>query len=239
MEINCLHFDRLDSTNTWSKENYKSFDPKKITLVSADQQTAGRGRYKRHWLSPAGQNIYATFTIFVEKGRADIGNIAQVSALSTIKVLEEMDFSPLLKWPNDILINKKKVAGILCETMEEEEQLIMVVGIGLNINMPKETLEQINQPATSLTAEANKKFNVAEVLEALQNHFAQDIDLFLKVGFHPFLESYRRHVQHKKGDALTLNQQKGTFHMINTDGALVMCMEDGSEQKFFSGELSV
>lgn len=237
MEINCLHFECLDSTNTWAKENYKSFDPTKLTLVIADQQKAGRGRYKRQWLSSGEKNVHATFTFFLDHGRKDIGNIGQIAALSVIKTLKEFEFTGFLKWPNDIQLNRKKVGGILCETVTNENNIIVIVGIGININMPLETLEKINQPATSWVVERDEKFDIKQVLNKLQGHFAYDIDLFLKQGFQMFLEDYKKHIIHKKDDILVIDQQKGCFHSIDNDGTLIMTLANGREQKFSAGEI--
>lgn len=238
MEVNKIHFPRIDSTNTWSKENYKIFDSKKLNLVSADEQTAGRGRYKRCWLSPNSKNIYATFTFFIEKGRKDVGNIPQVLALSSIKTLLQYGFKGQLKWPNDIQINRKKVGGILCETVMEEKDLVVVIGIGLNINMELELLQQIDQPATSMLAESGNNFEVAQVLEVLKNYFKDDLDLFLKKGFLPFLEEYRHHIVHKKGDTLNINKQTGYFQSISQDGALILQTLEGKLSTTYSGEIS-
>ncbi len=239
MEINCLHFDVLDSTNTWSKENFNSFDPKKITLVTSSQQTAGRGRYKRPWISPPGQNIYATFTLFLEKTRTDIANLSQIAALSVVHTLEASGFNPFLKWPNDILIHKKKVAGILCETLMKDNLLVVIIGIGININMPSETCATIDQPATSLKVESGKEFSIASILQSLQKCFLNDIERFIEEGFSIFLNDYTKHLIHKKGDHLVLNGVRGTFQTIDKDGALIMQLEDGGEKKFFSGEIEI
>lgn len=238
MEMNCIHFDCLSSTNTWSKDNYQIFDLRKLTLVTAKQQTSGYGRFKRQWISCADQNLHATFTFFLEKELKDLGNLTQVAALSVHKTLKELGFHSQLKWPNDIQINKKKISGILCETIIDDHRLVVVLGIGININMPFETLLQINQPATSLWAESNQEFSVQEVMEKLQNHFSKDLSLFLQQGFNPFLEEYRKHILHKEGDVLTINEKKGTFHIIDSDGQLVMVLPNGQKQKFHSGEIA-
>lgn len=237
MEINCLHFDSLGSTNQWSKENYKDFDPKTLTIVMADHQTAGRGRNSRTWLSPEKLNIYATFTFFIEKGRNDLFNITQVAALSVVKTLEGLGFHPQLKWPNDIQLNKKKISGVLCEVISEENRQIVMVGIGLNINMPAEMLAEVNQPATSLLNESGKEFQVPQVMASLQTHFVQDLELFLQEGFRQFLAEYRKKILHKKGDNLVINSQKGTFQAVDNDGALVLLLQNCREQKFYAGEI--
>lgn len=238
MEINCLHFDSINSTNTWSKENYKSFDPSKITMVTADQQTSGHGRYNRPWLSPAKQNIYATFTFFLPQNRKDLGNIAQITALSIVKTIKECGLFPLIKWPNDILIDRKKISGILCEVMQEANHSIVFVGIGLNVNMPPEILQKINQPAASLLSETGKEFDVQDVLHLLKNYFAKHLKLFIQNGFFPFLNDYRNHVIHQKGDLISAQMQKGLFQRIDDDGTLIIEM-DGKMQKINAGEIDI
>lgn len=236
MEINCLHFDTLNSTSTWSKENYKKFDLNKITLVTADEQTAGHGRYNRKWHSPAKKNIYATFIFCLEKIFSSIGNITQIAALSIVKTLQEKGFHPLLKWPNDVLIDKKKLAGILCETIEENNHLVVILGIGININMPQEFLQQINQPATSLLVESGYEFDKQEILSLLTKHFLQDLECYLKIGFFPFLETYKNFLMHQKGTQITINSQTGTFERIDQDGTLILTI-NGQEKKFLAGEI--
>lgn len=239
MEINCLHFDSLGSTNLWSKENFTNFDTTKITLTVADKQTAGYGRYHRPWISPSGLNIYASFTFFVKREQIDLKNFTQITALSIIKTLKKFTISSQLKWPNDIQINKKKVAGILCEIVPQDSFLAVITGIGINVNMPLETCKQIQQPVTSLLIETGKELKVLDVLQTLQLHFSQDLSLFLHQGFAPFLQEFRENILHQKGDLLLVNQQKGIFQGIAEDGSLIMQLADGSLQKFFSGEIQI
>lgn len=241
MLINRKHFSLIDSTNTWAKQNAHLLPKDVITLVTADEQTAGRGRFKRHWVSPPKQNIYASFCFFLKMGRPDIGNIPQVLALSTVTVLRKWGFSAFLKWPNDVLISKKKVAGILAETTTVDDQLCMVLGIGLNVNMPLELLEGIDRPATSLSFEGKRHFDIEEVLQVLQKQFVADLSLFLDQGFSHFLETYRRyHGEYGITPIRFHDNQKiweGLFHAINDDGSLVLQLSDGTLKTFIAGEI--
>ena len=154
MQIQRYHFSTIDSTNSWAKANVENWTASSdeimketdfaMTLVTAEEQTGGRGRFNRLWESPRGVNIYATFCFLVAPTRSDIRQIPQLLALAASQVLETYQFSPLIKWPNDILIQGKKIAGILCETTMHESLLGVVCGIGLNVNMTKETIEKIN-----------------------------------------------------------------------------------------------
>lgn len=240
MQIDRHHFHTIDSTNTWAKHNATLFDRTKVTLVTAETQTGGRGRFNRRWISPAGLNIYATFAVFMEKHRPDIGNLPQVMALAAVKALEAQGFKPKLKWPNDILLSGKKVAGILCETTPLSDTLCVVAGIGLNVNMPVEILEQIDRPATSLLAEDGKQRRVKDMLQLLENHFMELLALFLEESFHPFLEDYKRYLVHHQGDVIRFHDNRviweGVFDCITPDGALTLLV-DGKPKIFRAGEI--
>jgi len=111
--ISYIHFDTIDSTNTWAKNNAKTLDPDQITCITALEQTAGRGRWLRKWISPKGQNIYATIYFCLSKNCKQLSNVGQILSLSCAKVLKSKGFLPQIKWPNDLLLEKKKVAGVL------------------------------------------------------------------------------------------------------------------------------
>lgn len=241
MDINRIHFDIINSTNTWAKQNAHLFPRDQMTIITADAQTAGRGRFNRHWVSPPGKNIYATFCFFLEKHRRDIGNVPQILAMSTAKMLEKKDFNPELKWPNDVLISQRKVAGILTETTPFSDQICMIVGIGLNVNMPLEVLKGIDRPATSLFVESGQEYNVGKVLQALQEQFVKDLMLFIEEGFHPFLEEYRRRLPIDSNKLIRFHDNRvvweGYIAAINNDGSLSLSLADNTVKTFIAGEI--
>lgn len=244
MDLIRLHFATIDSTNTWAKQNAHTFSADKLTLVTADTQTAGRGRFKRKWVSPPNQNVYATFCFFIGREQQPIlGNIPQILALSAVQLLHVLGFQPRLKWPNDVLLSKKKVAGILCETTCISEKLCVIVGIGLNVNMPRELLEQIDQPATSLLVEGGSVRDVEFVLMGLQKHFVQNLVRLLTEGFAPFIDFYRQLVANPPDKILRFHDNQtlweGTFHSINDDGSLNLQLCDPAKtvKRFIAGEI--
>jgi BirA family biotin operon repressor/biotin-[acetyl-CoA-carboxylase] ligase len=240
-KLNRHHFQKIDSTNTWAKQHAEEFDRTAITLVTADEQSAGRGRFKRLWVSPAGQNIYATFCFFIEKHRPDIGNLPQVMALAAVDLAEGLNFKPQLKWPNDVLIQEKKVAGILCETVPFSDTLAVILGIGFNVNMSAALLQTIDRPATSLLAEDGMTREVEPLLKALQEHFLRRLDLFLEEGFLPFLAAYKKRLLHKKGDPIRFHDNRsiweGHFLDLNRDGSLLLELASGEKRTFIAGEI--
>lgn len=234
------HFPTIDSTNNWGKEHAHELPHDKITLVTADTQTAGRGRFKRKWESPSGQNIYATFCFFVDPQANNIGNIPQVLAISAADVLKKLNFNPVLKWPNDILISDKKIGGILAETTVVGK-MCMVIGIGLNINMPKELLYKIDRPATSLLAETGRSFDKEHVLKELQQEFTKNLEIYFSKGFSPFLEIYREYMPKDPNKILRFHDNRmiweGTLHDINPDGSLCLRLSNGELKTFIAGEI--
>lgn len=239
-----FHFTLIDSTNTWAKQNAHLFERDGITLVVADEQSAGRGRFKRRWVSPPGQNIYASFCLFVNKKCPWIGNIPQVAAISIARVLEELGLCPDLKWPNDVLLSGKKVAGILAETTVPDvlaDELCLIIGIGLNVNMPTETLLLIDRPATSLLAETGRIWEVADILDRLQKQLIKDVALVLKEGFSCYFEEYERRIKVAAKGLMQFHDNtliwKGFLHKINSDGSLSLRLENGEIKTFFTGEV--
>lgn len=240
MDIIRHHFSIIDSTNTWAKHHADSFNPLAITLITADAQTAGRGRFNRQWVSPPDQNIYATYCIFLEKHRTDIGNLPQVAAISIAQILTETGFSAKLKWPNDVIINNKKVAGILSESTPLSDKLCLIIGIGLNVNMTEEILQSIDRPATSLYAESMQKQDVKNILEKLTLQFSQNIAVFIEEGFSIFLKDYRERMHMPSGciqfhDNRTVHT--GKVHSINNDGSLNLLLSNNTIQTFHAGEI--
>lgn len=164
------HFTSLASTNDWAKAHINEFQKETITLITASEQTAGRGQYSRHWYSPPDENLYATFVFFMKESHIDHLILTQSLAKAVVSVLADEKIEAMIKWPNDIMIRSKKAAGILCETValhDPTELTGIVIGIGLNVNMPMERLAKIGQPATSLMVETGRPYEIKEITALL------------------------------------------------------------------------
>jgi BirA family biotin operon repressor/biotin-[acetyl-CoA-carboxylase] ligase len=190
-KIYYIHFDQLDSTNDWTKQNTHLLDPKRLSCITAAEQTAGRGRYARKWHSPKGQNIYATLYFSLPKSSSIIPNLGQILSLACVETLKKMGFSPQIKWPNDILLEGKKVAGILGEAVSLNDELFgMVLGIGINVDTPQSVLENVGQPATSLSSIIQHEWLFEEILEPMVQRFSDHLQLLSEQGFAPFQPEY-------------------------------------------------
>ncbi len=235
-----IHFACIDSTNTWAKAHTDQWDPKGVTLVTASEQTAGRGRFNRQWVSPPHLNLYATFCFWFDLQRTDSGHIPQLLALAAVQTLEKEGFLPLLKWPNDVLLQGKKIAGILCETVMEKEKRGIVCGIGLNVNMPLEVLNQIDRPATSLIVEGGRAFEVTAILEALQHIFLPALNVFICQGFASFFPHFQERSVLKCGQMVRFHNNQilieAQFERLHADGSVELRLSDGRLKTFHAGE---
>ena len=135
-----IHLDTIDSTNTYAKRECHRFAPDQITCITAEMQTAGRGRFQRKWLSPKGVNLYTTFYFRLPPQTLHLTSLAQVMAFTLASLLIEEKLHPKIKWPNDLMLNGKKIGGILCETTFHPDFIDIFLGVGLNVNMEKENL---------------------------------------------------------------------------------------------------
>jgi BirA family transcriptional regulator, biotin operon repressor / biotin---[acetyl-CoA-carboxylase] ligase len=235
-----IHFQTIDSTNTWAKLHNHEWSLDGLTLITAGTQTGGRGRFKRHWLSPPDVNIYATFCFWMECSFFSIGYVPQLLALAAAHVLDDHGFNCTLKWPNDVLLHGKKIAGILCEVISEDNKKGIVCGIGLNVNMTPEELNTIDRPATSLFATSGNIFSVSAILESLQSKFGAYLQNFLIHGFSPFFSEIIARSYHKKGDKVRFHTNReiviGTFHSWESNGTVAIANQNKSIQYFHAGE---
>jgi len=140
------------------------------TVVVADEQTAGRGRLGRSWISPPGQNLY--LTVVLRPPKPQVAQLVMAAPLAVALAVEET--TPLqagIKWPNDVWIGRRKVSGVLIETeIRGDEVQYALVGIGVNVNMDVAAFPEIIEVATSLRQELGREVPREDVLAAILNH---------------------------------------------------------------------
>lgn len=176
-----LYFDTIDSTNIKAQElaekGYQSG-----TLVVADKQESGKGRRGRSWVSPSGTGIFMTLMIKPDINPNNASMLTLVAALAVAKAITSVTGEEaLIKWPNDIVVNGKKVCGILTE-MNAQFDYINHIVVGIGINVHNESFpEEISQMASSLMIEAGgKRFHRAQIIAETMAYFEQYYDTFLK-----------------------------------------------------------
>lgn len=176
-----LYFDTIDSTNTKAQELAEKGYPSG-TLVVADKQESGKGRRGRSWVSPSGTGIFMTLMIKPDINPNNASMLTLVAALAVAKAITSVTGEKaLIKWPNDIVVNSKKVCGILTE-MNAQFDYINHIVVGIGINVHNESFpEEISQMASSLMIEAGgKRFHRAQIIAETMSYFEQYYDTFLK-----------------------------------------------------------
>lgn len=174
------YFDSIDSTNTKAKELAEEGHPSG-TLVVADRQTAGKGRRGRSWESPTGIGIFMTLMLKPEINPNNASMLTLVAAMATTRAIRRVTgVSAMIKWPNDIVMNGKKVCGILTEMSAQFDYINhIVIGIGINVHN-EDFPEEIAKTASSLYLESGQHIHRASLIEAFLEEFEDVYAEYLK-----------------------------------------------------------
>ncbi len=238
---NILHYKETDSTNNQAKREAEAAEHG--TLIIADIQSAGKGRRGRSWSSPAGTGIFMSLILKPVLRPAYASMLTLVAALSTARAIEETaGLEAKIKWPNDLVVNKKKVTGILTELSAEMEQIhYIVIGIGINVNtenMP----DDIASTATSLRIESGRQLSRAALIACFLNYFEKDYESFLSsCDLSSLMEEYNKRLINRGSMVRVLDPEEeyeGKALGINEKGGLMVQRGDQLEI-ITSGEVSV
>ncbi len=241
MSDTLIEFKSISSTNTWTKDNIDTLSQSHLTLITAEEQTAGRGRYQREWFSPKGKNIYMTVhgCVSLEK---NLSNACQVMASSVLMVLNSIHISLQIKWPNDLLINGKKIGGILAESIQKKDKQHLVIGLGLNINSTVDDLANIGQAAGSLLIETEKEWDIKELTQLIFRQFKADFNLWQSEGARSMIQCLNDNIA-PCTKYYSFYDGKQTYqassYTFNEDGSLSLHLVNGHIKQFFSGDLSL
>jgi BirA family biotin operon repressor/biotin-[acetyl-CoA-carboxylase] ligase len=162
-------------------------------------------------------------------------------SFSAAHILRALDLPILIKWPNDLILHKKKLGGILCETVVGGGGIWIIVGIGINVNVEQKDLDLVDRPAISLHTASGRLFEIEDIQQALNKRFQADLALFMEAGFGQFFDAYRSLSTLSKGDPVTVNiypnKYVGSFEALQADGSLNLRAADGALQTYNSGEI--
>lgn len=182
-------FDTLNSTNLHLKQNFNIYN--NFDIILANRQTDGYGRFKRDWVDFGSDNIFMSICLKTDGFNENLISIAQFTALMLAKTFEQYGVVPEIKWPNDILINSSKIAGILAESVIEKNVFKgIVLGIGINLYADKNALLSVNQPVTSLNLEINKKIPKLDFINLFMERFKSSYSELVNMGFMSFKADY-------------------------------------------------
>lgn len=225
-----LYLDEVDSTNLYGKKNMDNLSDK--TVISARRQTNGRGRLNRSWLDLGDGNLFVSIVLKPsDKFDEKFANLTQYLSVIICKTLEQYGLSPEIKWPNDVLINGKKIAGILSETVMQGQNFKgLVLGFGINISAQKEDVVRVQDKAvTSLSLEIGRPADREKFLKDLLNLFFQEYNKFLDSGFELIKHDYikRANFLEKEVCVQVFDRTKtGIAKAVDNNGALLLQNEN-------------
>ncbi len=177
-----IHLDEIDSTSAWARKNLANLND--FEVVSADIQTSGHGQFERRWYSSSanGGNIYISIVLKPENIE-HLNELTRYASFKTAQTLEQYGLEPKFKYPNDVLINGRKISGILAESVFTGNDFKgVIVGIGINLNLDENEVKNIDIPATSVYIETGLNVDKDEFLNKLLDNFKNDWEDFLLNG---------------------------------------------------------
>ena len=244
------YYQELVSTNV-TAASLSAEDASHGTLVVAEKQTGGRGRRGRSWESPAGKSLYFSLLLRPEFEPEKASMLTLVMAHSVARALERsvggsqgaVEKRAAIKWPNDILVNGKKVGGILTEMQVEKGRIgHVIVGVGINV-MAQDFVGELAGKASTLEQEWKVKIDRSELLRHIMHNFEQGYEAFEASGdLQPLLEYYQSRLLNKDAYVKVLDPQEpfeGIARGITAKGELIVEKENGQTCFVYAGEVSV
>jgi BirA family biotin operon repressor/biotin-[acetyl-CoA-carboxylase] ligase len=229
-------FDQVESTMDAARAAALGNAPTR-SLFIADFQSAGRGRRGRVWQAPPGQALLMSVLL---RGPGPVAAPWRSTALASVSIAEAIEvLLPLtiaIKWPNDLMLDRRKVAGILAESASDGAQFVVVVGIGVNVNVPPDELAVLGVPATSLHLPSNEYVSRADLLIA----FATRVDAWLAQTEDALRQAWQARLwgQGQRLRLLDLGVEEDVVVLgVSPDGGLRIRRADGSEHTTTTGEL--
>lgn len=240
-----IHFEEIVTSTQKLAQNLASDGVPEGTIVVADQQTNGRGRMSREWYSPSGTGIWMTMIVRPKIPINTTPQLTLLTAVAIVQAIEELTpLKPDIKWPNDIMINGKKIVGILTELQAEADQVhSVIIGTGINVNQKKDDFpEELQEVATSFLIETGERWERAKFIQMILLKFEGLYGLFLSKGFKPIKLLW-------EGYAISFNKLikaktlKGTVEGkaigIDDDGALLIETNSNVVERIYSADIEI
>jgi BirA family biotin operon repressor/biotin-[acetyl-CoA-carboxylase] ligase len=236
-----VSYDSVNSTNDIAK-SLVGESGKEGTVILAESQTQGKGRQGRTWYSEENVGIYLSTFLKLSVPPGQTAQITLVAGVALVQAVNEFSRARAhLKWPNDILLNGKKVAGILTENCRDNTHSGVIIGIGINVNHSHFPVP-LQHIATSMAMENGEIFERLPLISFLLNHLEQEYRSFLKEGISPTVDQWNLN-SNMFGKHISLTQGTQTFFgtalKLNEEGHLVILIDNGEEIAFDSGEVTI
>lgn len=240
-----IFLDSTSSTNDVANEIGSKEKTPEGTVIIADEQKSGRGRFGRNWISPPGVNLYFTVILKPALFPENISIITLAVAVAVASsVREYTGLGAEIKWPNDILIHGRKIGGILVEMKSMGKHIDFInVGIGLNVNMQLDTLpEDIRPFTTSLQAESKTDIDRCSLLNAILNKLEQMYKMVLNGDKQTLINEWIRlncTIGKKVSVQISNRIMRGVADSVNDNGELRIRLESGKIETVNSGEIKI
>jgi len=225
-----IHLPSIDSTNNYLAKLIKNGEVTHGTVVMADEQTQGRGQRGTIWHSPQGLNLM--ISIYVEYPNLSIDDQMSIhhwASISTLHLLQRYNLNSEIKWPNDILINEKKIAGILIENAIYGKNVkSSIVGIGLNVNQANFN----NLQACSLYTETKKNYNINELAQILIHELNKTLEHIVNKQFDFLMNIYHKNLWRMNKNVCFIRnekQEEGVICGVDKNGSIQIITHRGKE----------
>jgi len=234
--------DHLPSTNSYLMQNLST--QKHATCVVANLQTNGRGRRGRSWQAGLGASLTFSLLWRFQCGASGLSGLSLAVGVALMRSLHQLGITDSqLKWPNDVLIKREKLAGILIELQGDMEgPSTAVIGMGINLNLPANIKQKIDQPVTDLASTSAESIDPNHLLGVLLKHLATVLTEFEQGGFASLSDEWsKHHAYHNQTVRMIMpngQETHGLVQGIAEDGSLLVTTADGL-QRFISGEISL
>lgn len=239
--MNYIALEEIDSTNNYAKSNIENFADK--TVIHALRQTSGRGRLSRKWVDLGEGNLFMSIILKPSDTFNEIyPNITQYLSVCLAKVLETYGLKPQIKWPNDVLINGKKIAGILSESVMQGGLFKgLVVGIGVNLNAQQQDVDSVpDKIVTAMNLELGVTIDCNSFMKNLVDEFFLNYDSFLENGFEIIKQDYinRNCFLNKELNVQMFNNiETGIAKGVSDSGALILQTKTDNELVLTIGDI--
>jgi BirA family biotin operon repressor/biotin-[acetyl-CoA-carboxylase] ligase len=236
------HFHTVDSTNSMAYQLALG-GAQEGEVVIAESQKKGKGRLGRYWFSPPSLNLYLSVILRPKIPPQQASLITLMAAVATADAIQKLScLVPLIKWPNDILVKGRKVAGLLNEIHSEMDLIhFVILGIGVNLNMDRKMFPiGIRTKATSMKSEMGEKVSRKAFFSCLLEELERWYAIFLEEGGPPVLKAWRDRAQIKGRDVQVSSFGEtlvGTAVDVDSDGALILETKDGKRKRVVAGDV--
>ena len=236
--------DQVDSTSTRLLELAASGAPSG-TCLAAEWQSAGRGRRGRHWIATLGGSLTFSLLWRFDRGAGHLGGLSLASGVAVARALAECGLERVqVKWPNDVVTELRKLAGVLVETNGEiQGPTVAVVGVGVNYRLGEPAMERIDQPVADVAACASPAPSRSALLASLLSHLGRALDDFERHGFAGVRDEWRRLHAYQGREVRVVPPRDPPYDArvtdVAPDGALVVQTADGRTLALASAEISL